>query len=376
MRTTAVRTKVGVLKEIKDHEARVGMIPSMVRELTGRGHQVMVETQAGLGVDFSDASYQQVGAEIVTADRIFAEADLIIKVKEPQPHECKQLHAGQTLFTFLHLAPDRLQTALLLASGCTAIAYETVTSEQGTLPLLTPMSEVAGRISIQAAAMCLEKIRGGCGMLLGGVPGVPPAQVLVIGGGVVGTQAATMAMGLGAQVTVVDKSLPRLRQLEAQFGSRLRTQYATEDALEHEVQRSHVVVGAVLVPGASAPRLVSASLVSSMQPGSVVVDVAIDQGGCVATSRPTSHSNPTYVHEGVVHYCVSNMPGAVARSATLALNHATMPYILALASQGTKEACLSDPGLRQGVNVHQGQLTHAAVAQAHHWPYVPVEAVL
>lgn len=356
---------IGVPKEIKNHEYRVGMVPASVREVIHHGHKVIVETQAGMGIGVSDLDYQAVGAEIVqTAEEIFKRAELIVKVKEPQPEECKRLTAGQVLFTYLHLAPDPEQTELLLASGCTAIAYETVTDDRGGLPLLAPMSEVAGRMSIQAGAHCLEKAQGGAGILLSGVPGVVPGNVVVIGGGVVGTNAARMAMGMEAHVTVLDKSLNRLKELDFQFGSKLTAIYATRDAIEEYVLNADLVIGAVLVPGAAAPKLVTKAMLSKMRPGSVVVDVAIDQGGCFETSRPTTHTKPTYVEEGVVHYCVTNMPGAVPRTATFALNNATLPFILSLANKGSKRALLEDKHLLNGLNVHAGKLTHAAVANA------------
>jgi len=363
---------IGVPKEIKNHEYRVGMVPGSVREVIRHGHQVMVETQAGAGIGISDQDYQAIGAKIVSsAAEIFSKAELVVKVKEPQPEECKRLSKGQLLFTYLHLAPDPLQTELLLASGCTAIAYETVTDEYGGLPLLSPMSEVAGRMSIQAGAHSLEKAQGGSGMLLGGVPGVASANVVVIGGGVVGTNAIRMAMGMEANVTVLDKSLKRLKELDFQFGAKLNTIYATHDALEEYVLDADLIIGAVLVPGAAAPKLVTRDMLHRMRPGSVVVDVAIDQGGCFETSRPTTHTNPTYVEEGIVHYCVTNMPGAVARTATFALNNATLPFVLALANKGYQQALREDKHLLEGLNVHKGKLTHLAVATALKREYVP-----
>lgn len=368
---------IGVPKEIKNHEYRVGMVPSSVRELIHNGHQVMVETNAGKGISISDADYEAVGAKIInSAAEIFEKAEMIVKVKEPQPEECQRLHKGQTIFTYLHLAPDPEQTELLLASGCTAIAYETVTDSQGTLPLLSPMSEVAGRMSIQAGAHCLEKAQGGSGVLLGGVPGVAAAHVVVIGGGVVGTNAIRMAMGMEAYVTVLDKSLKRLKELDFQFGSKLNTIYATRDAIEAYVLDADLVVGAVLVPGAAAPKLVSHEMIKKMRPGSVVVDVAIDQGGCFETSKPTTHTNPTYIVDNIVHYCVANMPGGVARTSTFALNNATLPFTLALANKGIKKALLEDKYLLEGLNVHEGKITYKAVADVMHKPYVPaVEAL-
>ncbi len=356
---------IGVPKEIKNHEYRVGMVPASVRELIHNGHEVIVETEAGKGIGLSDRDYEAVGAKIVkTAEEIFKRAELIVKVKEPQPQECKRLRSGQILFTYLHLAPDPEQTELLLTSKCTAIAYETVTDDRGGLPLLAPMSEVAGRMSIQAGAHCLEKAQGGSGILLSGVPGVVPGSVTVIGGGVVGTNAARMAMGMEAHVTVLDKSLNRLKELDFQFGSKLTTIYATRDSIEEYVLSADLVIGAVLVPGAAAPKLVTEEMLKKMRPGSVIVDVAIDQGGCFETSRPTTHTQPTYIQDGVVHYCVTNMPGAVPRTATFALNNATLPFIIALANKGAKRALLEDKHLMNGLNVHNGHLTHAAVATA------------
>lgn len=368
---------IGVPKEIKNHEYRVGMVPSSVHELIHHGHQVIVEANAGIGIGIDDSDYEAVGATIVkNAEEIFSKAELIIKVKEPQPEECKRLHKGQTIFTYLHLAPDPKQTELLLASGCTAIAYETVTDPQGGLPLLSPMSEVAGRMSIQAGAHCLEKAQGGSGVLLGGVPGVAAAKVVVIGGGVVGTNAIRMAMGMEAYVTVLDKSLKRLKELDFQFGSKLNTIYATTDAIEKYVTHADLVVGAVLVPGAAAPKLVTRAMIKQMRPGSVVVDVAIDQGGCFETSKPTTHTDPTYIVDGIVHYCVANMPGAVARTSTFALNNATLPFTLALANKGIKKALLEDKYLLDGLNVHEGKLTYEAVAKIFNKPYVPaIEAL-
>lgn len=368
---------VGIPKEIKPQENRVGSVPSIVRELCRTGQQVLVERNAGAGIGISDEIYRAAGAQIVaSASEIFEKADLIIKVKEPQLNECRQLHAGQTLFTYLHLAPDPEQTQLLKESGVTAIAYETVTDDKGGLPLLTPMSQVAGRMSIQAGAHCLERAQGGSGILLGGVPGVAPANVVVIGGGVVGTNAARMAMGMEARVTVIDRSLARLQELDFQFGAKLNTVYSTTEALEHYVSTADLVIGAVLVHGAAAPRLVTRAMLSSMRPGSVLVDVAIDQGGCFETSRVTTHRDPTYEMEGIVHYCVANMPGAVPRTSTFALNNATLPFILSLVTKGTKEALLSDPHLLQGLNVHKGMITYQAVARDLGYDYVPaVEAL-
>lgn len=356
--------RIGVPKEIKTHEYRVGLTPAAVRELVHHGHQVMVETGAGAGIGCPDPLYRAAGAAIGTdAAEVFAEAEMVVKVKEPQPAEFSRLRPGQILFTYLHLAPDPAQTRALVASGCSAIAYETVTDAHGGLPLLAPMSEVAGRMAVQVGAHCLEKEQGGAGVLLGGVPGIDPGHVVVLGGGVVGTNAARMAVGLGAGVTILDRSLPRLRQLDEVFQGRVTTLYATLDAIEHTVPAADLLVGAVLIPGATAPRLVSAELVGTMRPGSVVVDVAIDQGGCIATSRPTSHAQPTFVENGVVHYCVTNMPGAVARTSALALGHATLPFVLALAGKGLARALGDDPHLLAGLNVHNGNVTHAAVAR-------------
>ncbi|MCP0913537.1 MULTISPECIES: alanine dehydrogenase [Legionella] len=362
---------VGVPKEIKSQENRVGLVPASVREVVRAGGEVLVETNAGLGIGISDEHYRAAGAEIVaTADEVFARAELIVKVKEPQPIECKRLREGQAIFTYLHLAPDPQQTRLLKESGVTAIAYETVTQNDGGLPLLTPMSQVAGRMSIQAGAHCLEMAQGGSGVLLGGVPGVSPANVVVIGGGVVGTNAVRMAMGMEAHVTVLDKSLSRLRELDFQFGSKLNTIYATAESLEQYVTAADLVVGAVLVPGAAAPKLVTRSMLRAMKPGSVVVDVAIDQGGCFETSRPTTHHEPTYMEEGVVHYCVANMPGAVPKTSTFALNNATLPFVLSLVTKGIKLALLSDGHLLNGLNVHQGMVTYEAVARDLGYEYV------
>ncbi|MFC3907841.1 alanine dehydrogenase [Legionella dresdenensis] len=362
---------VGVPKEIKPQENRVGLVPASVREIIKVGGIVLVEHNAGLGIGISDEQYRAAGAEIIeTADELFERAELIVKVKELQPVECKRLREGQTLFTYLHLAPDPQQTRLLKESGVTAIAYETVTQNDGGLPLLTPMSQVAGRMSIQAGAHCLEMAQGGSGVLLGGVPGVAPANVVVIGGGVVGTNAVRMAMGMEARVTVLDKSLPRLRELDFQFGAKLNTIYATSEAVEQYVTAADLVIGAVLVPGAAAPKLVTRQMLKAMRPGSVVVDVAIDQGGCFETSRPTTHHEPTYVVDGVVHYCVTNMPGAVPRTSTFALNNATLPFVISLVTKGVKLALLSDGHLLNGLNVHRGMVTYEAVARDLGYEYV------
>ncbi|WP_119679101.1 alanine dehydrogenase [Indioceanicola profundi] len=354
---------VGVPKEIKNHEYRVGLIPGNVRQLTVHGHQVIVQKDAGTAIGLTDDQYVAAGATIVdSAEEIFARADMIVKVKEPQPNECRMLRPGQVLFTYLHLAPDPDQTKLLQDSGAICIAYETVTDRNGGLPLLAPMSEVAGRMSIQAGAHCLEKSYGGIGILLGGVPGTPPAKVVVIGGGVVGTNAARMAIGLEAHVTVLDKSLDRLRALDLQFGRRLNTVYSNVETVEQHVLEADLVIGAVLVPGAEAPKVVTRELVGRMKPGSVLVDVAIDQGGCFETSKPTTHADPTYVVDGVIHYCVANMPGAVARTSTFALNNATAPFVLALADKGWSQALADDVHLRNGLNVFKGKLTHPGIA--------------
>jgi len=368
---------VGVPKEIKIHEYRVGLTPSSVRELIHHGHQVMVETNAGAGIGFGDEAYRAVGAEVAgTAAEVFAAADMIVKVKEPQAAEYGLLREGQILYTYLHLAPDLPQTQGLIESGCIAVAYETVTNAHGGLPLLSPMSEVAGRMSVQVGAHCLEKEQGGSGMLLGGVPGVAASRVVIIGGGVSGTNAARMAMGMEAHVTVIDRSLERLYALDLQFGPMLNTIYSTVDAIETHVMGADLVIGAVLVPGAAAPKLVTREMVRRMRPGSVLVDIAIDQGGCFETSRPTTHSEPTFVEEGCVHYCVTNMPGAVARTSTIALNNATLPFALALADKGHRHALNEDRHLLNGLNVAGGKVTYKAVADAHGLPFTPAEEVL
>ena len=367
--------RVGVPKEIKDHEDRIGLVPSSVAELVHHGHEVLVEHDAGLGAGLGDDQYASAGARIVaTADEVFASSDMIVKVKEPLASERKRLRRGQVLFTYLHLAPDREQTLDLLQSGVTAIAYETVTSPTGTLPLLTPMSEIAGRLAPQVGAHYLERTAGGRGVLLGGVPGVPPAEVVVLGGGVSGTHAATIALGMGATVFVVDRSAEVLRRLAAQFPG-LRTIFSTRDALGAILRRADLLVGAVLVPGAAAPKLVTREMVASMKPNSVIVDIAIDQGGCCETSKPTSHSHPTYVEEGVIHYCVTNMPGAVARTSTFALNNATLPFALALADKGWRKAVAEDPHLRNGLNVHDGKVTCRPVAEALGLPFTHPESL-
>ncbi len=368
--------QIGVPKEIKNNEYRVGLTPAGVRELSERGHHILVQQNAGLGIGFTDADYLQAGAKIATtAKHIFDTAELIIKVKEPQPEECLMLRENQILFTYLHLAPDPQQTKLLLQSGATAIAYETVSDEKGGLPLLAPMSEVAGRLSAQEGAACLKKAQGGSGVLMGGVPGVAPAKVCVIGGGVVGLNAAQIAMGMGADVTILDRSLTRLKQLDETYGGRIKTLYSTRESLEQQLAQSDLVVGAVLIPGASAPKLVTRDMLHLMKRGSVLVDVAIDQGGCFETSKPTTHENPSYVVEGIVHYCVANMPGAVARTSTLALTNATMPYVLALADKGLN-ALLENEYFLQGLNIHQGLVTCDAVAKALAYAYVEPHCAL
>src|SRR6201994_11434 len=369
--------RVGVPKEIKNNEYRVGMTPPAVRELTSRGHEVFVETNAGEGIGLHDDLYTRVGAKILkTADDVFAQADMVVKVKEPQPVEIKRLRPGQVLFTYLHLAPDPEQTKGLLDSGAVCIAYETVTDSRGGLPLLAPMSEVAGRMSIQAGAHSLEKAQGGRGVLLGGVPGVPAAKVVVLGGGVVGTNAARMAMGMEAHVMLLDVSLNRLKELDEQFGSRMHTLFSTIDAIEEQVVSAVLVIGGVLLPGAAAPKLITRKMVSSMKKGSVIGDVAIDQGGCAETSHATTHADPTYVVDGVVHYCVANMPGAVARTSTFALNNATLPFTIALADRGAEGAMRANKHLLAGLNVYKGALTYKAVADAQGLPYKSAESVI
>jgi alanine dehydrogenase len=368
---------IGVPKEIKNHEYRIGLTPAGARELTAAGHQVMVQRDGGKSIGLTDELYEKVGAEIVdTAAEIFARAEMIIKVKEPQPVECAMLREGQLLYTYLHLAPDPEQTAALVKSGCTAIAYETVTDRKGGLPLLAPMSEVAGRMSIQAGAHAMEKAQGGAGVLLGGVPGVKPAQVLVIGGGVVGINAARMAMGMNANVTILDRSLDRLKYLDELYGDKLNTLYSTRDAIEELLPQTDLVIGAVLIPGAAAPKLIARDHLSMMRPGSVLVDVAIDQGGCFETSKATTHQHPTYEVDGIIHYCVANMPGGVARTSTFALTNATLPYALQLANKGAKRAMLEDPHLLNGLNVHAGKLTYEAVARDLGYEYVPAALAL
>jgi len=368
---------VGVPKEIKVREYRVGLVPASVRELTSQGHKVLVETNAAQGIGVSDADYEAAGAIVVkTAAEVFEKAELVVKVKEPLAAERKLLRKGQVLFTYLHLAPDREQAEDLVASGATCIAYETVTSPSGGLPLLAPMSEVAGRMSIQAGAYFLEKAHGGLGMLLGGVPGVDPAKVVVLGGGVVGTHAVAIALGMGAEVWVLDRNMEALRNLWKQFGRPLNTVFSTRDAVEKHCLSADLVVGGVLIPGAAAPKLVTRDIVKRMKPGSVIVDVAIDQGGCCETARPTTHDEPTYVVDGVIHYCVANMPGGVPRTSTFALNNATLPFVQALANKGWKRALQDDRHLRDGLNVHQGLVTHRAVAQALGYDFVEPAAAI
>ena len=368
---------IGVPKEIKNHEYRAGLTPSSVRELVNRGHEVIVQSQTGIGIGLEDSDYIDAGASIVkTAEEIFDRSEMIVKVKEPQTNECKMLKKGQVLFTYLHLAPDELQTKLLVESGVTAIAYETVTGPNNTLPLLAPMSEVAGRLAIQAGAHALEKAQGGNGTLLGGVTGVAPARVLVIGGGVVGTNAAQIAAGMGAQVTILDRSITRLAQLNNELEGRVTCLYSTDQVIEQHALKADMVVGAVLLPGAAAPKLINRDLISRMRPGSVVVDVAIDQGGCFETSKATTHQEPTYVVDEVVHYCVANMPGAVPRTSTFALNNATLPFTIALADKGYKQALLDNADLMEGLNVHEGKVTYKAVADVWGYDYVSAQEAI
>ena len=368
---------VGVPKEIKDNEFRVGMTPAVAAELIHHGHAVLMEASAGLGSGLTDDEYRKAGAAIVNdAGEIFARAEMVVKVKEPQAAERKQLRSGQTLFTYLHLAPDLPQTEDLIKSGAICIAYETVTSASGGLPLLAPMSEVAGRLAPQVGAHALEKAAGGRGILLGGVPGAPAADVLIIGGGVSGTHAATIALGMGAHVTILDRSLEALRRLSDHFEGRVQTIFSTRAAIREWVTKADLVIGAVLVPGASAPKLITREMLGTMKQGAVLVDIAIDQGGCAETSKPTTHSDPTYVVDGVVHYCVANMPGAVARTSTFALNNATLPFTLALANKGWRKALSDDPHLCAGLNVCAGHITCEPVAAAHGLPYRSAETLL
>jgi len=368
--------RVGCPKEIKNHEYRVGLTPGAVREYVAHGHEVIIQSGAGTGIGADDGAYQAAGAKVVkTAEEVFQQSDMIVKVKEPQPSEWAQLREGQLLYTYLHLAPDPEQTKGLLASGVTAIAYETVTDDRGGLPLLAPMSEVAGRLAIQAGATALQKANGGRGVLLGGVPGVLPGKVTIIGGGVVGINAAMMATGLGADVTILDRSIPRLRQLDDLFRGRIHTRYSTIEALEEEVFSADVVVGAVLIPGAAAPKLVTREMLSGMKKGAVIVDVAIDQGGCFETSHATTHSEPTYEVDGIIHYCVANMPGAVPVTSAHALNNATLHYGLQLADRGVK-ALIDNPHLRNGLNVHKGRITNRPVAESLGLEMVEARAIL
>ena len=368
---------VGVPREIKNNEYRIGLTPAGARELVAHGHQVIVQRDGGKAIGLTDEQYAKAGAKIVDgAEEIYGRADMVIKVKEPQPAECAMLRPGQLLYTYLHLAPDPAQTAALVKSGATCIAYETVTDARGGLPLLAPMSEVAGRMAIQAGAHALEKAQGGSGVLLGGVPGVKPAEVLVIGGGVVGINAARMAAGLNARVTVLDRSLERLKYLDELYGDRLTTLYSTRDAIEERLPHTDLVIGAVLIPGAAAPKLVSREQLKLMRPGSVLVDVAIDQGGCFETSKPTTHQQPTFEVDGIIHYCVANMPGGVARTSTFALTNATLPFAVQLANKGALQALLDDEHLLNGLNVHAGKVTYRAVAEALGYDYVPARKAL
>lgn len=369
--------RIGVPKEIKNHEYRVGLTPASVRELTGSGHQVLVQAGAGAAIGLDDAQYLAAGATLAQdAAEVFAQAEMVVKVKEPQPSECALLRPGQILYTYLHLAPDPAQTAALVRSGAVCIAYETITGPGGGLPLLAPMSEVAGRMAIQAGAVYLEKSKGGMGVLLGGVPGVPAAHVVILGAGVVGTNALQMAVGLGARVTVLDKNVDRLRQLDLVFGNRIHTVFSTAHSVEVAVLDADLVVGGVLIPGAAAPKLVTRDMIARMKQGAVVVDVAIDQGGCFETSHPTTHADPTFVVDGVVHYCVANMPGAVARTSTFALNNATIGHAQALADKGWKQALRDNIHLRHGLNVAEGQVTFEAVARDLGYAYVSAESLL
>ena len=367
---------IGVPKEVKTHEYRVGLTPGSVRELLHHGHDVIVETGAGAGIGFDDAAYAAAGARVIpSAGEVFAAADLVVKVKEPQPEEVPALRQDQVLFTYLHLAADKSLAEGLIRAGVIAIAYETVTDARGGLPLLAPMSEVAGRMAVQVGAHCLEKEQGGIGVLLGGVPGVPAAKVVILGGGVSGTNAARMAMGMEAYVTVIDRSLPRLYELDLQFGAQLHTLFSTRENIEREVIAADLVIGAVLIPGAAAPKLVCRDLVRAMKAGAVVVDISIDQGGCFETSRPTTHAAPTYVEEEVVHYCVTNMPAAVARTSTVALNNATLPFVLAIGDYGWRRALSDDPHLRAGLNICRGRVTHPAVARDLDLPFTTMQPV-
>ena len=369
--------RIGLPKEIKNHEYRVGLTPASVRELSAHGHQVLVQSGAGAAIGLTDEQYLAAGATLMADVReVFAQADMIVKVKEPQPQECVMLRPGQILYTYLHLAPDPEQTASLIKSGAVCIAYETITGPGGGLPLLAPMSEVAGRMAVQAGAAHLEKSKGGMGVLLGGVPGVPAAHVVIIGAGVVGTHALQMAVGMGARVTVLDKNMDRLRQLDLIFGNRINTAYSNAQSVEDAVLDAELVIGGILIPGAAAPKLVTRSMISRMKKGAVVVDVAIDQGGCFETSHATTHAEPTYVVDGVVHYCVANMPGAVARTSTFALNNATIAHAVALADKGWKQALTDNSHLKDGLNVANGHVTYEAVAQALGYNFVNADTLL
>jgi alanine dehydrogenase len=368
---------IGVPKEIKNHEYRVGLIPSSVAELVRHGHKVLIETGAGSGSGVTDQEFETAGATIARgADDVWSASEMVIKVKEPLAAERKKLNKGQVLFTYLHLAPDAEQTHDLIKSGATCIAYETVTAANGSLPLLTPMSEVAGRLAPQVGAAALQKAAGGRGILLGGVPGVAPGEVVILGGGVSGSHAAYIALGMGANVTIVDRSLDVLRRITAQFNGQVRTIMSTQANVEMLAREADLLIGCVLIPGAAAPRLITRAMLKTMKPGSVIVDVAIDQGGCAETSKATTHAEPTYVVDDVVHYCVANMPGAVARTSTFALNNATLPFALALADKGWEGALKHDAHLRAGLNVHAGQVTYRAVAEAHDLPFVAAETIL
>ncbi len=369
--------RIGLPTEIKNHEYRVGLTPASVRELVSRGHKVLVQAGAGAAIGLADDHYRTAGAELASdAGSVFSQSELIVKVKEPQPQECAMLRAGQVLYTYLHLAPDPEQTAALIKSGAICIAYETITGPGGGLPLLAPMSEVAGRMAVQAGAAHLEKSKGGMGVLLGGVPGVPAAHVVIIGAGVVGTHALQVAIGMGARVTILDKNVDRLRQLDLVFGNRIHTLYSSSQNLEEAVLDAELVVGGVLIPGAAAPKLVTRKMIAAMKKGAVVVDVAIDQGGCFETSHATTHADPTFVVDGVVHYCVANMPGAVARTSTFALNNATITHALALADKGWKKALRDDPHLMHGLNVAEGKVTYEAVATALGYEYTAAQNLL
>ena len=368
---------IGVPKEVKNHEYRISISPRGVRELTHNGHQVLVEKKAGHAIGFDDAHYQAAGALIIeTAEEVFERADMIVKVKEPQAQELSLLREGQILFTYLHLAANHRMADELMKSKCIAISYETVTADDGSLPLLAPMSEIAGRVSVQVGANCLEKANGGRGTLLGGVAGIEPGKVVVLGGGFVGTNAAIIAMGMGAEVTILDNSLNKIRELDTRFGSKIRVIYSTMDSIEEYISKADLVIGAVLSPGAAAPKVVTEGMIKKMQRGSVIVDVAIDQGGCFESSRPTTHDEPTFIYEDVVHYCVTNMPSAVARSSTKALENATLPYIMRLANEGYRTVLKEDKHFRNGLNIYRGRVAHEAVAKELNHPFVPASTFL